>query len=169
MNVKVEAYLAEKEREQAAKKLAQRQKILQKAGLAEKVFSPTGQASKEYPHYDAEELRYYKLVCEEVTDEEYERIAAYVKDDLEDAPEEGKMFADIGGKIRSVARMLCWIGIAFSVLVGLILMAQDSDLAPMGILTAGLGALFSWISSLFLYGFGELIVKATQIEKNTRK
>ena len=169
MNVKVEAYLAEKEREQAAKKLDWRQKILQKAGLAEKVFSPTGQASKEYPHYDAEEMRYYKLVCEDVTDEEFARIEVYAREELEATPEEGKMFADIGGKIRSVARMLCWIGIAFSLLVGLILMAQDSDLAPMGILTAGLGALFSWISSLFLYGFGELIVKATQIEKNTRK
>ena len=169
MNVKVEAYLAEKEREQAAKKLAQRQKILQKAGLAEKVFSPTGQASKEYPLYDAEDLRYYKLICEEVTDEEYERIEVYAREELEATPEEGKMFANIGDKIQSVAKILCWIGIALSVLAGLILMAQDSDLAPMGILTAGLGALFSWISSLFLYGFGELIVKATQIEKNTRK
>lgn len=169
MNVKVEAYLAEKEREQAAKKLARRQKILLKAGLAEKVFSQQDKPSPEYPYYDENGMWYYKIVCEEVTDEEYERIAAYVKDDLEDAPEEGKMFADIGGKIRSVAKMLCWIGIAFSVLAGLILMAQDSDLAPMGILTAGLGALFSWISSLFLYGFGELIVKVTDIEKNTRK
>ena len=168
MNAKVEAYLAEKEREQAAEKLAYRQKTLLKAGLAEKVFSPTGQASKEYPHYDADELRYYKLICEEVTDEEFARIEAYAAEEAA-VPEEGKMFASIGEKIRSVAMILCWIGISFSVLAGLILMAQDSDLVPMGILTAGVGALLSWVSSLFLYGFGELIVKATQIEKNTRK
>ena len=168
MNVKVEAYLAEKEREQAAKKLAYRQKTLLKAGLAEKVFSQQDHATQEYPYYDADGMRYYKIVCEDVTDEEFARIEAYAAEETA-VPEEGKMFANIGGKIRSVAMMLCWIGIALSILAGLILMAQDGDLVLTGILTAGLGALLSWVSSLFLYGFGELIVKATQIEKNTRK
>lgn len=168
MNVKVEAYLAEKEREQAAKRLAYRQKILLKAGLAEKVFSQQEQASPEYPYYDADGMWYYKIVCEDVTDEEFERIEAYAAEETA-APEEGKMFAGIGGKIRSVAMMLCWIGIAFSVLVGLILMAQDSEMILTGVLTAGVGALLSWVFSLFFYGFGELIVKVTDIEKNTRK
>ena len=31
------------------------------------------------------------------------------------------------------------------------------------------GALFSWLGSFFTYGFGELIDKATKIERHTRK
>ena len=38
-----------------------------------------------------------------------------------------------------------------------------------GLLTAVLGALGSWVGSLFLYGFGELIDKATEIAANTQK
>ena len=77
MNVKVEAYLATKEREAESKKQAYRQKILRAAGLAEKVYSPYEQASQEFPLYDVDEMRYYKLVCEDVTDEEFERIEAW--------------------------------------------------------------------------------------------
>ena len=35
-----------------------------------------------------------------------------------------------------------------------------------GLLIMFIGSLFSWIGSFFAYGFGELIDKATEIEKN---
>ena len=79
------------------------------------------------------------------------------------------MFANIGNKIKAVAVAVCWIGIIISLLAGVIMLGSGEDLILPGLLTAALGALGSWVSSLFLYGFGELIVKVTEIEKNMRK
>lgn len=169
MNVKVEAYLAEKEREQNAKQQAYRQKVLMAAGLATKEYSPHDQASQEYPIYDYEEMRYYRVVCDEVTDEEFALLERYAQEEKEETPEEGAMFANIGGKIKSVATAACWIGILISVFAGIILLAAGDEGILYGLLIAGVGSLGSWLGSLTLYGFGELIVKVTQIEKNTRK
>jgi len=169
MNVKVEAYVADRQREEAARKQARREKILRNAGLAQKIYSPYEQASQEFPHYDHEEMRYYKLIFEEVTEEEFALLERYAAEEKEERPEEGNMFSNIGGKIKSVATAVCWIGIIASVLTGIVMLAQGDEGILFGFITAGLGALVSWVSSLFLYGFGELIVKVTQIEKNTRK
>lgn len=97
MNVKVEAYLAEKEREIFAAKDAYRKKILRNAGLVENIYSGNAQASEEFPHYDYDEMSLF------------------------------------------------------------------------GLLVAGIGSLVSWLSGLFTYGFGELIVKTDEIAANTRK
>lgn len=169
MNVKVEAYLADQQRQAQDKAQAYRQKVLETAGLAQKVYSPHEQASQEFPHYDEEEMRYYKLVCEEVSDEEFAKIEAYAREETVSAPQAGTMFSNIGNKIQSVAQVFCWIGITLSMIAGIVLLGTDEDLILTGLLVAGVGSLSSWIGSLFLYGFGELIVKVTQIEKNTRK
>lgn len=169
MNVKVEAYLADQQRQEQGQQQAYRQKILEAAGLAQKVYSPHEQASQEFPHYDYEEMRYYKLVYEDVTDEEFEKIEAYAKEKPVAEEEAGAMFSNIGNKIQSVAQVFCWIGIAISVIAGIVLLGTDEGLILAGLLVATVGSLGSWIGSLFLYGFGELIVKITQIEKNTRK
>ena len=169
MNVKVEAYLAEKQREEAAKKQAYREKILKKAGLVTKEYSPYEQTSQEYPHYDYEEMRPYKLICEEITEEEFALLEQHARQDTEETPQDGQMFANIGSKIKGVAMAACWIGIIISVFAGIILLAQGDEGILYGLLTAGAGALVSWLSSLFLYGFGELIVKVTEIAENTKK
>ncbi|MBQ8748051.1 MAG: hypothetical protein IJZ08_09345 [Clostridia bacterium] len=70
------------------------------------------------------------------------------------------MFNNIGGKIKTLAKVLCWTGIILSILVGNRRMANDEIV---GLLTAVIGAFLSWISSFALYGFGELIVKTTEI------
>ena len=168
MNVKVEAYLADKQREELAKEQARRERILREAGFASKVYSPHEQASQEFPHYDYDEMRYYKLVFDEVTDEEFALLERYAQEEKAEE-EESTMFSNIGTKIQGVAQFFCWAGIALSILAGVIMMAMGEELALVGILTAVVGGIGSWIGSLFLYGFGELIVKATQIEKNTRK
>ena len=91
------------------------------------------------------------------------------------------MFHNIGGKIKGLARTLCWIGIILSILAGGALIAVGMGFAGeltiqpegagviAGVLVAVIGSLLSWINCFFIYGFGELIEKATQIEQNTRK
>ena len=70
------------------------------------------------------------------------------------------MFDNIGGKIKTLATVVCWIGIVVSVIYGLVLLDYS---AAAGILTMVLGSLLSWISSFTLYGFGQLIEKTTEI------
>lgn len=70
---------------------------------------------------------------------------------------ENGMFFNIGEKIKSVTVFFCWLGIALSVLLGLILMLSSAVLP--GLLTAVLGSLFSYLGSMALYGFGEMITE----------
>ena len=95
------------------------------------------------------------------------------------------MYANIGEKIKKVAVIVAIIGIICSIVIGIVLIVQaqgsgsssyygrsrgnDNILIFMGIATMILGSLVSWISSFFAYGFGELIVKTTEIAKNTTK
>ena len=65
------------------------------------------------------------------------------------------MFENIGGKLKMVAQIVTWFGIIASVVVGIgMLYVMES---PIGILVMIGGALVSWLSSLTLYGFGQLI------------
>lgn len=84
------------------------------------------------------------------------------------------MFTNIGSKIKTFSVVICWIGIAFSILIGLILMIAMMSVPEGGIIgilvgipVAIVGSLFSWIGSFVLYGYGELIEKVAQIEENT--
>lgn len=81
------------------------------------------------------------------------------------------MFNNIGEKIKKLAEILCYIGILLSAIVGLVVMfvgGSSRSRVPLliGLLIILIGALISWVGSFFTYGFGELIVKATEIEKN---
>ena len=83
------------------------------------------------------------------------------------------MFDHIGGKIKNVAKAVCWIGISLSILLGLILLiALSPDSLAIAIAVAipvtVLGAFLSWIGSFTLYGYGELIELTAKIERNTK-
>ena len=83
------------------------------------------------------------------------------------------MFDNIGKKIKSLASILCWVGIIAYVIAAIIMIAIGVDeyedgLTAFGVILLFVGPLMSWISSFFMYGFGELIDKACDIEKNTR-
>lgn len=67
------------------------------------------------------------------------------------------MFDNIGSKIKTLAKVVCWIGIIASVIIGFILLVQDEDTVLAGLLTMILGSLGSWIGSFMTYGFGQLI------------
>ena len=79
------------------------------------------------------------------------------------------MFSNVGQKIMGLATLVCWIGIIVSILTGIIMMAASESLVLVGLLTAVVGSLGSWIGSWFTYGFGELLETTKKIEKNTRK
>lgn len=79
------------------------------------------------------------------------------------------MFDNVGGKIKAVAKIFCWIGIIASVIGGIgcfVMAAEASRSMQMTLILSGIGAivggsLVSWLGSLFTYGFGELIDQVT--------
>ena len=73
------------------------------------------------------------------------------------------MFDNIGGKIKTLAKVVCWIGIIACIITGIVQMATDEDLVLAGILTAVVGSLLSWVSSFVLYGFGQLVENSDEI------
>ena len=91
------------------------------------------------------------------------------------------LYHNVGDKIRTVAKVVAWVGIILSVIAGLIIMFMGNSYGIYGhsgfsfgtfisgLLTATVGSLIAWISSLALYGFGELIYKTSEIAENTRK
>lgn len=66
------------------------------------------------------------------------------------------MFNSIGDKIKTLAKVICWIGIITSVLVAFIMLQEESTVL-IGLLVLFFGPLFSWIGSFMTYGFGQLI------------
>ena len=85
------------------------------------------------------------------------------------------MFNNIGSKIKTFAKVMCWIGIIASVVAGLVMIVSSfsgyvSALGIVaGILTAVTGSLCSWVGSFMLVGFGELVENTAEIAANTRK
>lgn len=79
------------------------------------------------------------------------------------------MFDNIGSKIKTLAQVICWIGIIASIIIGFVLMVQDEDTAFVGILTMILGSLGSWIGSFMTYGFGQLIENSDILVKQGNK
>ena len=83
------------------------------------------------------------------------------------------MFDNIGGKIKTLAKVVCWIGIIACIITGIVLMATNDDLVLAGILTAVVGSLLSWVGSFILYGFGQLVensdIIAEQSARNNEK
>ena len=78
------------------------------------------------------------------------------------------MFNNIGKKIKTLAAVICWIGIIFSIigfLVMLIYGAVEAEGLFIGLSFAVLvvGGFGSWIGSFFAYGFGQLIENSDKI------
>ncbi|MBE6917110.1 MAG: hypothetical protein E7470_04295 [Ruminococcaceae bacterium] len=65
------------------------------------------------------------------------------------------MYEWVGTKIKSLTKIICGIGIAVSVIGGVVLIFTANFLT--GIIVAVVGALSSWISGFMLYGYGEIV------------
>ena len=84
------------------------------------------------------------------------------------------MYKNIGSKIRFLAVMLCVCGMIMSIFFGVFILMNASHLQSetlkingeiQGIAIVIFGCLLSWISSFFMYGYGELIDRVTSIEQ----
>lgn len=83
------------------------------------------------------------------------------------------MFDNIGAKIKSVAKIIAWIGIIAGVIYGGVVMLDFGQINVITIL-AGLSIMVvigvaSWLSSLTMYGFGQLIEDTSEIKNNLKK
>ena len=85
------------------------------------------------------------------------------------------MFNNIGGKIKGMAKTGFDIGVLISCVIGIVLIfgGISLDVGPLilfiGILVAALGCLFSWIGTVCLYGFGQLIENSDTIAEQLRQ
>ena len=75
------------------------------------------------------------------------------------------MFENIGGKIKALAKVICWIGIIASIIAAISVWAAGDRWNPTffpGLLILVAGCLGSWLGSFFTYGLGELIESTKQ-------
>lgn len=64
------------------------------------------------------------------------------------------MFKNIGQKIKTLANVLCWMGIIFSIIMGVFSLSEDISIALLYLIVC---PILSWVGSFVLYGFGELV------------
>lgn len=70
------------------------------------------------------------------------------------------MYNNIGGKLKALAGVACALGI-----LGSVAWALSFSNVVVCILIVGLGTLISWISTMALYGYGEMVEKTCQIQQ----
>lgn len=80
--------------------------------------------------------------------------------------EKWKLYRNIGGKIKVLAWIVCAIGIIASLLTAVGLWINNSSFRPT--MAAGFtillaGSVATYVTSLFIYGFGELIESTGKI------
>ena len=82
-----------------------------------------------------------------------------------------RAFNDCSEKIKKLAKILFCIGLVAGVITAIVMFAEASDTWGDGTLYTVLGfaslvviPLLTWVSCIFLYGFGELIEKAKRLE-----
>ena len=86
------------------------------------------------------------------------------------------MYDNIGSKIKTLAQVVFIIMAIISIISGILIIFSDDGAFIIGILTAGIGVLLSWVGTFFLYGFGQLIentdilvYKVKETSKNIQK
>ena len=88
------------------------------------------------------------------------------------------MFRNPGGKIKSYAKVLFWIGVVISIIIGVIEIGSSFVAAAYsyqgsfgtillgilgGILTVAIGTLISWLAVFTLYAFGTLVENSDEL------
>ncbi len=69
------------------------------------------------------------------------------------------MFNNIGRKIKTLAKVITGIGITASIIYGAVVVRLSNSpiFIMQGLIIMIVGSLISWLSSVTLYGFGQLI------------
>ncbi len=77
------------------------------------------------------------------------------------------LYGNIGKKLKGLAMGVFIVEAIGSFITAIALMAEDEDLIPIGFLFLFFGPVIAWVSSWLLYGFGELVDKVCDINRNT--
>ncbi len=90
------------------------------------------------------------------------------------------MYNNVGSKLKGLAKFIAWLGIIGSCISGITIMTAGSRITfngaygssslagggvIAGIIIMVIGSLASWLSSLALYGFGELIENTAEMNE----
>lgn len=79
------------------------------------------------------------------------------------------MFDNIGEKIKTLAKVVFWVGIACSVACGVIAAIGMGGIGiALFFLISILGSFACWVGSLLFYGFGEIITNSAIIAENSK-
>ncbi|MBO4501001.1 MAG: hypothetical protein J5760_02065, partial [Clostridia bacterium] len=81
------------------------------------------------------------------------------------------MFNNIGKKIKVFAIVIFILFALADIAVGIVLLAtarHADDFLPIALPIMLVGPVLAWITSCFVYGFGELIDKTSEVARNTR-
>ncbi len=76
------------------------------------------------------------------------------------------MYENIGRKIKGLAMFFFIVVAIAAVIVGIVCMVDDA--VAIGWLVILFGSIVAYVSSWVLYGFGEIVDKLCEIERNTR-
>ncbi len=78
------------------------------------------------------------------------------------------MFDNVGAKIKTLASIVAWLGIIGSVIIGTLIMISAEELAAMGLIIAVIGSVSSWLGSILVYAFGELVDNSAILVDNSK-
>jgi len=77
------------------------------------------------------------------------------------------LYQNIGEKIKSMAKAVFVLGTLASIIMGIIIIGEEvfEYDAAFGVIMLIVGPIIAWVSSWITYGFGELIEKASSIDR----
>lgn len=92
------------------------------------------------------------------------------------------MFTNIGSKMKKMARFVCWAGIILSIIYGVYMIIRGIEMTDYyetqatgysaiiwGVAALIMGPVFSWITGLLLYVFGDLSDRLTSVEAGVKE
>ena len=160
MHEKVKTFLETQEEIQQKLNEEAKKKTLLSLRLTEKIYSPNGWGTDEYPYFEWDTVnqvgRYYKLEPLEVTDEEYAEILKYADSPIKsNEPSEKNSIATA---LTVIAWSIFIIGFIIGIVVG---DGFDHQIETTSAITFWI---ISFISGLTFLGFAEIIKLLTAIK-----
>ena len=75
------------------------------------------------------------------------------------------LFANIGEKLKDIARVITILGIVFGIITCVAFALIDEEMILVGIISGVGEAVVAWISALIVYAFGELVQNSKESKK----
>ncbi|MBP3334225.1 MAG: hypothetical protein J6M35_09300 [Clostridia bacterium] len=74
------------------------------------------------------------------------------------------MFDNIGSNLKTAATIICWAEIVICFIAAISLMFIDDGIFPfLGLLLLFIGPFTAWVSSLIIYGLGQLVENSNKL------